>query len=161
MNKRAIAAGWFGLVLSSLAVGGCYTLRPIARGTEPTTGEQIAVQVNDAGRVALGRSMGNEIDRIEGRLVAQDTTGFTIAVNHVYGLRGEVQVWSGEPVRIEDSYVRVLSERRLSRGRSLAMGAVGVGGFALLLSNGLLGSVFGNDSKVPSDSGVSLRVVWP
>lgn len=150
-----------GLALSALVVTGCYRLHPVTTGEAPELGARVAVQINDIGRVALGGSMGPEIDRIEGRLEEKDEAGYLIAVQQVYLMRGGMQVWGGEIVRIGKDQVRSFSERQFSRGRSIALGAVGAGGVAFLLSRGLLGAGLGDPPKIPTDSGATLRVIWP
>lgn len=152
-----------GLVCSLLAlvVTGCYTLQPLTTSAAPANGARIALHLNDAGRVALGPSVGPEIDRLEGRLLGSDPEAYSIAVLHVYTLRGAVQIWSGEQVRVGKDQVRSISERRLSKVRTVALGAAGVGGVSYVLSRGLLG--FGlDDPKTPTDTtGESLRIIWP
>lgn len=150
-----------GLAFVGFLVTGCYALHPVAFGVTPEVGARVAIEVNDMGRVALGGSMGPEIDRILGRLVGFDSAGYEVAVEEVHLLRGGIQVWNHEKMRIAKDQIRAFSERRYSRGRSLALGAVGVGSVAFLLSRGLLGAGLGDPPGVPSDSGDLLRVIWP
>lgn len=144
-----------------LGVTGCYALHPVATGAAPEVGSRIAVEVNDAGRAALGGSMGPEIDRIEGRMMEQDSAAWVIAVEQVYLIRGGIQVWNNERIRIGRDQARGLFERRISKGRSIALGTVGAGAVAFLLSRGLLGAGLGEPPSVPTDSGATLRVIWP
>lgn len=150
------------VLLVLLPGAGCYTLQPVSGGVAPAVGSRVEVEVNDAGRVALGGSMGNEIDRIDGMLLEKDTAGMTLSVKHVYGLRGSVQVWSDEMVRIEDSYVRTMASRRFSTARSVAFGAAGVGGFTLLFTSGII-ALAPPDQPPPTDTlgQQILRVVRP
>ena len=60
LRARSIGSVGVGLLLA-----GCYTLQP-ARGVTPEIGARVAFDVNDAGRVVLGGSMGPEIDQVEG-----------------------------------------------------------------------------------------------
>ena len=153
------------VVLAILFAGaGCYTSRPVTGEVAPLVGTRVELELNDAGRTALGVMMGPEIDRIDGTLLEKDTVGMRVSVKHVFGLRGSVQVWSDEIVRIEDRYVRTLSERRFSRGRSVAMGVVGVGGFSFLITSGVISFLSnGNDDPLPCDTCGQkiLRVVRP
>jgi hypothetical protein len=144
----------------ALVVTGCYTLQPLTTSAAPESGSKIALYLNDAGRIALGSSVGPEIERLEGRLLEQDSEAYSIAVMHVYTLRGGVQIWSGEQVRVGKDQVRSISERRLSKARTVALGAAGVGSVTYVLSRGLLG--FGiDDDMTPTDSGDALRIIWP
>src|SRR5829696_4340639 len=118
---RAVAIVALG---SSLA--GCYTLQR-AGGAAPDVGEKVAFVVNDAGRVALGGSLGPEISQQEGRVLALETGEYAVAVSNVKLLRGGEQVWGGERVRIKSDYVSSTYERRFSRSRTIAVSAAGVG----------------------------------
>lgn len=148
-------------VAASMAMG-CYRLHPVAMGAAaPETGVRVAVYLNDQGRAALSRTVGPAIERIEGTLTEQGTEGYSISVQHLYFLQGGVQVWNGEAVRLGRDQVQSFSERRFSRGRSIALGAVGVGSVAFMLSRGLLGFGLGEEPTVPSDTGVTLRLIRP
>lgn len=129
-----------GAVLLGLALMGCYTLQPMG-GVEPKPGAKLAFDVNDAGRVALGGSMGPEIAQVEGTLLEKDGEGYLIAVSNVRLLRGGEQVWTGEKVRLNNQYLGSAYERRFSLGRSIGLGVVGIGGFgAILATTSLLGT---------------------
>ena len=142
-------------------LAGCYVLQP-AGGIVPSLGTEIAFDVNDLGRVALGGSMGPEIAQIEGRLVARDSTEYLIAVNAIRFLRGGEQVWRGENVHIKSEHVSAMYERTFSRGRSLVLGALGVGALAILGSKGILVPFPGSDQAgPPSDTAHSIRIPRP
>ena len=135
---------------------GCYTLQPVGTTAVPV-GTEVALDVSDAGRVALGGSMGPEIAQIEGRLVSKDSAEWVVAVSAVHILRGGAdQVWHGEKVRIKPEYVSVTYEKRFSRGRSLALGAVGVGAAAILGSQAILGGGT-QEPRTPGDTGQTTR----
>ena len=86
--------------LAAVLLAGCYTLEPV-QGPTPAVGTEIAFDINDAGRLALGGSIGPEIAQIEGRLVEKGSADYLVAVTSVHMLRGGEQVWSKEPVRIK------------------------------------------------------------
>jgi hypothetical protein len=133
-------------------VAGCYTLQPVA-GTAPAVGSRVALDVNDIGRVALGGSMGPEIAQIEGRLLANSDEEYLIAVEVVRLLRGGEQIWDGEQVRISRDHIGTAYERRLSRGRTLALGTAVVGGIvAIVVTRDLLGG--GREPGTPPDTSV-------
>jgi hypothetical protein len=147
-------------VLGVMAVVGCYTYRPL-HGVEPQVGTKVAFDVNDVGRVALGGTMGPEIAQIEGQLMDKDTTGYLMAVSNIKLLRGGEQSWSGEHVRVKPEYLTYGYERRFSMGRSVAFGAIGIGGFAGIL---ITRSIFGSGSKdkgTPPDTGATARLGRP
>ena len=126
-----------GIAAMGLTLVGCYTLQP-SRGVTPAIGERVAFDVNDTGRAALGGSMGPEIGQIEGRLLQRDTAQYVVAVSAVRLIRGGEQVWSGEPVHF-------------SKGRTIALSALGVGAVAFLVTRSLTGSGDPQE-KIPSDT---------
>lgn len=150
------------LIVAAMVLAGCYTLQPLSTASAPVVGMELALELTDGGRVALTPLMGPDVDLVQGVLLERDTSSYLLAVSQVRLLRSAgVQLWSAEKVRIEVAHVRSLSERRLSRARSLIAGAAGVGGLAYISTRGLLGFGFGDDD-VPSDTGEQLiRVIWP
>lgn len=140
---RRVGAALFGALLA-----GCYTLQP-ARGVDPKVGSRIAFDVNDAGRTALGGTMGPEIAQVEGQLIEKDNGSYLLAVSTVRLLRGTEQAWSGEQVRLKPEYLGTGYERRFSTGRTIGLSLAGVGGFtAFLITRSLLGS--GTDENEPT-----------
>jgi len=138
---RASAAALFGLL-----VAGCYALQPVV-GVNPKVGSDVAFDVNDMGRVALGGTMGPEIAQVEGQLVEKQDSVFIVSVNTVRLLRGTEQPWSGERVRLRSEYLGPAYERKFSKGRSIGMAVGGVGGIAaFFLTRSLLGSGNSDDN---------------
>jgi hypothetical protein len=149
-----------GSALLGLSLMGCYTLQPISSGALQA-GSKVAFDMNDTGRVALGGSMGPGIDQIEGQLVeAQNGGDYLVAVSSVRLLRGGQQVWRGERVRIRPEFVSSMYERRLSKGRTTALIAAGVGVVAVFVGQSLLGGG-GSSERIPTDTAQTLRVPWP
>jgi hypothetical protein len=145
----ALAAG--------LLLLGCYTLQP-SRGTPPAIGTQVAFDVNDAGRAALGPSMGGEIVQIEGRLLESREGEYLLAVTAVRTIRGGEQVWSGEQVRIKSEYVGQPYVRRFDATRSVAVGGTVVGGFAaFLVGRALSGAGSGDRGRERPDTAQANR----
>lgn len=149
-----------GIAMTTL-LAGCYTLEPTG-GISPEPGSRVALQINDAGRVALGGLVGPEIDVIEGRLVGKQNDEYMLAVTGVKFIRGGEQVWSGERVNVRSEYVGTVFERRYSAGRSVTLGAVGIAGItAFVLSRDLLGLGTGGDPKSPPGKGESESLIRP
>jgi hypothetical protein len=142
--------------LAAILLVGCYTFEPV-KGPTPAVGSEIAFDINDAGRVALGGSMGPEIIQIEGRLVEKGSADYLVAVTAVHMLRGGEQVWSKEPVRIKSEYVSSVYEKKFSAVKSIALGAVGVGVVAALAGRSLIGGGTTDPSKQPGDTGQTTR----
>ena len=118
---------------------GCFSLQPAA-GVAPGYGTDVAFDVNDVGRVALGGSMGPEISQISGRLMSKDGEDFVLAVSGVKLLNGGNQAWRGEVVRINTSYVSTVYNRRFSTGRTVAFTAAAIGAVAIFAGKTLGGS---------------------
>ena len=138
-------------VLAAVLLAGCYELEPV-QGPTPEVGKEIAFDVTDAGRVALGGSMGPEIIQIEGRLMEKGSADYLVAVSAVHLLRGGEQVWSGEPVRIKSEYVASVYEKKLSRGKTVALGAIGIGVAAMIATRSIIGSGMADQGQGPSDT---------
>jgi hypothetical protein len=132
------------------SVVGCYTLQP-TQGAQPNIGETVAFDVNDAGRTALGGSLGPEISQIEGRVLGSENGEYVLAVSNIKLLRGGEQVWTGEHVRIKSDYVGTTYERKLSRPRTIAASAVGVGLVAFFVTRSIKAGGSPTD-KIPDDS---------
>jgi hypothetical protein len=137
-----------GAALFGILLAGCYTLQPV-REVDPKVGSRLAFDVNDAGRAALGGTMGPEIAQVEGQLIEKDAGNYLLAVSSVRLLRGTEQAWSGEQVRLKPEYLGFAYERRFSKSRSLGLGLASIGGItAFFITRSLLGS--GNDENGPT-----------
>jgi len=142
-------------------LAGCSTLHPVS-GTTPTVGTKVAFDLNDVGRVGLGTTMGSEIAQVEGQVVQKDTSGYLRSVSSVRLLKGGEQIWNGEQVRLRSDYLGLVYERRFSLGRSLALGAVGVGGLtAIVVTRSLIGGGQAGDGGEPCDTCAVARLGRP
>ena len=146
------------LMVGALGLVGCYTLRP-TRGATPQIGEQVAFDLNDGGRAALGGSMGPEIGQIEGRLLQQDTALYVVAVSAVRLIRGGEQTWSGEAVRIKSEYVSSAYTRQFATGRTLALGAIAAGALTVIITQSLAGSG-ASERPAPTDTANTRNSPW-
>lgn len=146
---RIIGATMAGVTIAVLS--GCYTLQ-VAQGGDILNGTAIALDITDAGRVALGGLMGPEIAQIEGRLQAKENDEYTIAVTSVRLFRGGEQIWKGEQIKIRTEFVSRAYERRLSPGRSVVAGAVGAGVVLFLVTRAIVGSGLGDEGRLPVDT---------
>ncbi len=140
-------AALFGVLLV-----GCYTMQPVV-GVEPQVGTNVAFDVNDAGRVALGNTMGPEIAQVEGQLVQKDAGVYIVSVTTVRLLRGSEQPWSGERVRLRSEYLGPAYERKLSKSKSVGLAVGSVGGVvAFFLTRNLLGIGSSDDNGGSHDT---------
>ncbi len=142
---------------AALASVGCYTLQPIA-GQPLPLGTQVSLAINDNGRAALGGQMGPEISDIQGRLLQKDSAEYVLSVTQISLLRGGEQVWAGERVRVRSEYVSTVSERRFSRGRTALVSGAVLGVVAVVFTQGIIGSLQGDEGKAPKDSANSNRI---
>ena len=151
MRSRKIA------IAGALFLTGCYTLWPTA-GVTPEVGSRVAFDVTDAGRIALGGSMGPEIAQVEGQLVEKDSAGYLVAVSGIRLLRGGEQTWSGEQVHLNQEFVGRAYGRRFSAARSVGLGVVVIGGFAGFLATRSLLGLGQEGGRQPGDTGNSRLV---
>ena len=131
---------------------GCYSLQPV-RSATLQVGTKVAFDVNDAGRVNLGGTIGPEVGRINGLLIGKDNGEYVVAVSGIQFLRGGEQVWSGERVGIKSEYVVTTYERRFSRGRTTALSVAAVGGLAVVVASRDLLGLGTTDRPAPPDTG--------
>lgn len=96
--------------------------------------------------------MGPSIARIEGRLVRREANEMVIAVSSVRFINGGEQTWTGEPVRVRPEYVNTTYVRKLSKGRTIAAGAVAAGAIAFIITRGLNGGGTEDNPRPPRDS---------
>lgn len=101
--------------------------------------------------------MGPEIEQIEGRLIQADNNEYVVGVTTLHLLRGGEQVWHGEEVRVKKEYVTSVYERRLSKARSVALAAAGIGAVAYIASRAIAGSGSIDQPITPPDSGHTSR----
>lgn len=126
--------------------------------TALTPGRQIAFDITDAGRVALGGQMGPEIDQVEGHFVEAQNGDYILSVSSVKLLRGGTQVWAGEQVRINKQHVNRVFERKFSRGRTIALGVVAAAGVYFLFGQQLNVFGFPEEGDPPRDTIIELTL---
>ncbi len=149
-----------GLAGASMLVAGCYTMEPV-QGAVPAAGTEIAFDISDVGRVALGGTIGPEISQVQGRLLDK-TPDFLVAVSAVEFLRGGEQTWQGQQVHIKPEYVTAVYERRFSRSKSLMLAGLGVAAGVAIATRGILGSGTGGTAvSIPDTARQVLRPARP
>jgi hypothetical protein len=110
-------------VLPLVLLAGCYTYQP-APGRVAAAGNSIDVELNDFGVRELAGKVGPGIERVQGRVVAADSSLIDLSVIQVENTRGEPTEWNGERLRLPTRYVRGIQERRLSAGGTGLLGGV-------------------------------------
>jgi hypothetical protein len=124
-RPRRLAGGLLLVFLNGVA-SGCYVNTPVV--AVPTPGTQLDLELNDRGRVGLGESVGPAATTVEGVLQSQTDSAYMIRVASVGYVNGQSNKWNGEPLTIQKEFVKDVSERRFSRGRSLLAAAVATAG---------------------------------
>ena len=157
---RAVTARAAALAVGCLLATGCYSMVTVV-GNGPLLGTRVELQINDAGRVALGGSVAPEVARLEGRLVGQDSAQVVLSVLAVHLLRGGVQVWSGERLTVSRAHVSELRERHLSKSKSAIVAGAVSAALAVIIRQGILGGGSIDPTVTPPDSAQSVRIPWP
>ena len=125
MSRRRRRAG-LSVVALATALTGCHTYLP-PQDQVPVTGREIAVELNDRGRLLDVPQLGESVLRVHGTLVASTDSTVTMSVSRTVQLQGSSALWTGESVTIPVTGVRGFRLREFSQKRSVAM-AVGVAG---------------------------------
>lgn len=107
-------------------VSGCYAYTP-SQVSAMQPGKDVALVINDLGRVNLAGQIGAEVAQLAGILERQDNSEYSLRVSEVTFLNGRTAVWSGEPVTVRQEYVRDVKEKKISAGRTLAAIVAGAG----------------------------------
>lgn len=139
--SRRVTAGLCAAGLATQVA--CHTYLPTQEAV-PVSGREVAVELNDRGRVLVGGQLGESVQLVQGRLVASTDSTVTLSVNRTVLMRGSSVVWAGEQAMIPREGVRGFRLREFSRGRSVMLSvAVAVGlaiiGGAISLAGGGLG----------------------
>lgn len=125
MSRRRRRAG-LSVVALATALTGCHTYLP-PQDQVPVAGREIAVELNDRGRLLVVPQLGESVLRVHGTLVASTDSTVTMSVSRTVQLQGSSALWTGESVMIPVTGVRGFRLREFSQKRSVAM-AVGVAG---------------------------------
>ena len=111
-----------GAALAAVLLSGCYQNTPLMSLPDP--GAFVVLELNDQGRIGMVNNIGPDIARVEGILASRADSQFVVQVAGTFGLYGSQSRWSGEPVTFRPAYLRSLSERRFSPGRTATMAGV-------------------------------------
>lgn len=154
--RRALAVRRLrgGICLALLAFQtGCYTYLPV-QAEVPAQVREVAVVLNDRGRVQMGDGLGPMVDRVEGVVEAQDSAKVRLRVNRVLYLQGNSAIWSGESLDIPRDGILGFRGRQLSKARSWAL-AAGVAGAVIVTALSFSLDLFGDGKTDPPCTGPS------
>jgi hypothetical protein len=108
---------------------GCYSYLPVT-AVDPAPGTSVEVTLTDAGAAELARYLGTNVFIVRGRFVRADEQGLSVSVAAVETRLGDWHSWAGETVSIPTADLASVRVRRLAKGRTLLLAAVGVAGVA-------------------------------
>lgn len=116
------------IVIAALCLtSGCYGYNPVTTSS-PAPGTYVAATLNDDTSEQLARSLGPSAFVVRGRVLASDEQGLLVSVSSVETKRGLLLPWQGEAVALPSDGIASLDVRRLAKGRSVLLVAVGAGG---------------------------------
>ncbi len=128
------------MALASFLLSGCYTYVPVFSAAAPQPGEQIQIELSDAGRVGMTEALGPEVGKVQGTLVSASDSDVVMKVGQVWGEYGGVSRWEGEQVAFRTPYIRSLRQRRFSTVKTaVATALIGAGVVAFIATRNLLG----------------------
>ena len=146
-----------GVVAVLVGAAGCFSYSTVPT-TQPLVQQQAEFRVNDAGRVQLAGQLGSGTLTVEGRVVRQDESGWTLRVYRVANVRGESTTWTGEVVELPRASVELVSRKDFNRQRSLMAAATVAGSLTLfVLTRNLLGGGPTPGTDGTGGTGASIR----
>jgi hypothetical protein len=144
------------LAVALLSSSACYTYAAVPV-SQPLVEQRAEFRLNDAGRVQLSQQLGPGALAVEGRIVREDDSGWTLRVFRLTTVGGDVSTWTGEVVQVQRSAVELVSRRDFDRQRSVLATAAAAGAVTLfVLSRSLLGggTAPGDGSGPPSGEAI-------
>ena len=135
----------YSLCSTALALGACYSNVPTQLSTaQPDT--KLVVALTDAGSDSLARYLGPGVATVGGKLLQNNESGVSLAVSQVTMRSGAEQFWKGETVALPKYSIATVQERKLSKPRTILLGAAIVAlGFTVKLAG--VGSSTAGGSK--------------
>lgn len=116
---------------------GCYSYVPVA--SAPTSGV-VSLLLTDTGRVALGRTLGPTVEKIEGAVESSSDSAYVLRMQSVTFFNGQRSGWMGERVVVGKQFVTNPSKRQFSSSRTTLAVVGGVAAvIAFIASRGVLG----------------------
>jgi hypothetical protein len=127
----------------------CHTYLP-PQEVVPAAGHEVAMELNDRGRLLVGGQLGESVMEVQGRIVGSTDSAVTLSVSRTVLMAGSSAVWSGENVSVPREGVRTFRIREFSRSRTM----VASGAFVLgLVVVGLGISLIGTGNGRPDGGG--------
>jgi hypothetical protein len=138
------------IVLGCAGALGCYSYVP-SQASYLQPGRDVALEINDLGRVNLAPQIGAEVAQVAGILQQQTGADYTIKVSDLTYLNGKSAIWSGEPVTIRQDFVKGVLEKKMSPRKTAAavLASAGVVGGAIIAHTLVAGGSGSGDGDKP------------
>lgn len=114
------------LAAVSVAAGGCYNYQPAALTPTPVAGTYLVATLSDSGSISLTRYLGPEAQQVGGQWLRSDKDSLQLSVTKIVTMRGDELSWQGESVTLPVPFITSLQARRLAKGRTGLLAAIGV-----------------------------------
>jgi hypothetical protein len=123
----------------------CYTYVPVQ--TSPRVGAHVGIEVNDEGRMALRDRIGPGVVRLEGKVAAVEGDELVVDASSVTQIRGLPLPLDSMRLRLRQSFLDRVDERRLSRTRTWIV----VGGATAVVTAFLASKGFSSRGTPPEE----------
>lgn len=125
---------------------GCYTVEPLVTASRP--GQELVVQISDAGSAKLAQYLGPGVSVINGRFITMVGDTLKVAVSSTETRTGDAHFWQGEEISVAKDLIATLSEKKLSPVRSIFAAGAAIAA-ATLIKVGFGGSSGGGKTTLP------------
>lgn len=145
MRRTPVAA----IVLLQL-FSACYVYRPTPRA--PASGDRVELFLNNDGRAALGKVVGEKTRIIAGAVTDAGDSSLVLSVRSTTSVAGDYSEWTGEKVTVGTALLDSVRVRKLSGSRTALAAAGGIAAAAIvqaLFSHGTTGGPGGQRPTPP------------
>jgi hypothetical protein len=112
----------FSICSAAVLACGCYSNVPVQLSAAPPS-TKLVVGLTDAGSDSLARYLGPGVQTVSGKLLQNGDNGISLAVSQVTMRSGAEQFWKGETVALPKYSIGTVQERKLSKQRTILLGA--------------------------------------
>src|SRR5665213_1221860 len=114
------AVGVCGLMLTT----GCYTYQMKAP-SDLLAGQNVEVQINNVGRVALTNDLGDDVAKFNGKVVSVGDSTLGVSVTHIEYLNGSYTAFPGGTVKVSRNAITSISTKTFSQSKT-TIAALGI-----------------------------------
>jgi hypothetical protein len=109
-------------LISATSMAACYGYYPPSQSD--LTSRAVQLSLTDSGAVILAPRLGNSIQTVDGRVVAETPSTLLLSVTQTQQRDGIEHTWKGESVEIPRVFVSSANERHFSRARTALFATV-------------------------------------